>query len=59
MNRLPLHRSAQSGRTFNRSWTASDFDPIERPARHPWRAADLVIAALAVATLAGIALGWL
>lgn len=27
--------------------------------RAPWRAADLVIAALAVAVIAAIALGWL
>lgn len=29
MNHLPQHRSAQAGRTFDRSWSASDFDPIQ------------------------------
>ena len=29
MNSLPKHRSAQAGRTFDRSWSASDFDPVQ------------------------------
>lgn len=29
MNALPKHRSAQAGRTWSTTWSASDFDPIQ------------------------------
>ena len=29
MNALPKHRSAQTGRTWDRTWSASDFDPVQ------------------------------
>ncbi len=44
MNRLPLHRSAQLGRTFDRSWSPSDFDPVDRPSRRDrWAGRALAI----------------
>lgn len=30
MNQLPEHRRAIYGRTFSQSWSAGQFDPIER-----------------------------
>lgn len=30
MNQLPQHRRALYGRTFSQSWSAADFDPIQR-----------------------------
>lgn len=55
MNQLPEHRSAANGRTFDRSWNARDFDPIEHHTGRHW--SDLALAALAVLIAAAIALG--
>lgn len=46
MNALPKHRSAQAGRTWDRPWAASDFDPIQRYPRIPrqQQAAGVVLA---------------
>ena len=34
MNNLPTHRSVLHGRTWGRTWSASEFDPITR--YHYW-----------------------
>lgn len=46
MNRLPQHRSAQHGRTWDRPWSASDYDPIQSYPRIPrqQQAAGVVLA---------------
>ena len=46
MNKLPLHRSAQAGRTWSTTWSASDFDPIQAYPRIPrqQQAAGVVLA---------------
>lgn len=46
MNKLPAHRSAQHGRTWDRIWSASDFDPISHYPRIPrqQQAAGVVLA---------------
>jgi hypothetical protein len=48
MNRLPNHRSALWGRTFSRSWSASDYDPIESYSRQIVKFSDLGMVVLAV-----------
>ena len=46
MNALPKHRSAQAGRTWDRPWSASDYDPIQAYPRIPrqQQAAGVVLA---------------
>lgn len=65
MNQLPEHRQLIHGRTFSRSWAASDMDPITRPeanermavlvrtARH----AERLMLVLAVAFIIGLIKG--
>ena len=48
MNKLPADRSALWGRTFSRSWSASDFDPIESYSRQVVKWSDLGMVLLVV-----------
>jgi hypothetical protein len=57
MNRLPEHRSALTGRTFDRSWSPSDFDPIERPSRRE-RVASVVLAVVIGSGIAAMLVAW-
>ena len=57
MNRLPAHRSALTGRTFDRSWSASDYDPVQRYSRQIVKWSDIGIAVLFVAVMVAIAAG--
>lgn len=54
---LPEARRALYGRTFDRLYRESDYDPIEAPERSA-RIADLCIAVIAVAVLAWIVIEW-
>jgi hypothetical protein len=48
VNNLPTHRSVLHGRTWGRTWSASEFDPITRYQRgsRTERAAGVVLAVL-------------
>ena len=57
MNRLPPHRSALYGRTFNRTWSAADFDPIQHAHRvSPFQKLADVFFAVVIGTLGAVAL---
>lgn len=57
MNRLPHHRSAQAGRTFDRSWSASDFDPVQRyPRASATERALGVVVAVVIGIVGAVAL---
>lgn len=61
MNHLPTHRSAQLGRTWPTSWSASDYDPIEMPAwrrRRLEQAASVLLATVLGALIAVALISW-
>lgn len=53
MNQLPEHRRVINGRTFDRTWRAADYDPIERPAllARTARQAETIMVVLAVCAI--------
>lgn len=55
MNSLPDNRRAIHGRTHDRSFRRSDFDPIDRPAR-PFLSFQDAMAAVVIGALAAAVL---
>ena len=54
---LPPERKVQSGKTYDRIYDRTDYDPVEGPYRSPRHLTDWIILAILIVTIVAISFG--